>query len=27
MIHTEGTLTLTCTNIRVLLAHWMIWNR
>jgi len=27
-IHTEGTciLTLTCTNIRMLLAHWMIWN-
>ena len=26
MIHTEGILTLTCTKIRMLLAHCMIWN-
>ena len=25
-IRNEGALTLTCTNIRMLLAHWMTWN-
>jgi len=27
MIHTEGTLTLTCIKIGMLLAYWMIWNQ
>ena len=26
MIHTKGIWILTCIKIRILLAHWMIWN-
>ena len=26
VVHTEGILASTCTKIRMLLAHWTIWN-